>query len=68
MKLVRIWIEITEVILVYCNSINNNYEQNSRVLVANKSFGELLDILQGHETWNGYTLKYFKCNHILFRA
>ena len=45
MKLVRIWIEITEVILVYCNSINNNYEQNSRVLVANKSFGELLDIL-----------------------
>ena len=45
MKLVRIWLEITEVILVYCNSINNNYEQNSRVLVPNKSFGELLDIL-----------------------
>ena len=35
-------LEITEVILVHCNSVWNNYEQNSGVLYAfapNKSFG-----------------------------
>ena len=39
--------EITEVILVYCNIFNNNYQQDSRALytfVPNKSFGQLLDI------------------------
>ena len=29
-------LEITEVVLVYCNIVNNNYQQNSRV--PNKSF------------------------------
>ena len=40
-------LEITEVVLVYCNIVNNNYQQKSRVLymfVSNKSFGRLLDI------------------------
>ena len=40
-------LEITEVVLVYCNIVNNNYQQNSRVLyifVPNKSFGQLLNI------------------------
>ena len=40
-------LEITEVILVYCNILNNNYQQNSRVLytfVRNKFFGQLLEI------------------------
>ena len=40
-------IEITEVILVHCNTVNNNYQQNPRVLhtfIPNKSFGQLLDI------------------------
>ena len=39
--------EITEVILAYCNIVNNNYQHNSRVLytfVPNKSFGQLLDV------------------------
>ena len=39
--------EITEVVLVHCNIVKNNYQQNSRVLcifVPNKSFGQLLDI------------------------
>ena len=39
--------EITEVVLVICNMVNNNYQRNSRVLytfVSNKSFGQLLDI------------------------
>ena len=40
-------LEITKVALVHCNNVNNNYQQNSRVLytfVPNKSFGQLLDI------------------------
>ena len=39
--------EITEVVLMHCNIVNNDYQQDSRVLytfVPNKSFGELLDI------------------------
>ena len=40
-------LEITEVVLVHCNMVNNDYQQHSRVLytfVSNKSFGSLLDI------------------------
>ena len=40
-------LEITEVVLVHCNILNNDYQHNSRVLytfVSNKSFGQLLDI------------------------
>ena len=39
--------EITEVVLVHCNVINNNYQQDSKVFntfVPNISFGQLLDI------------------------
>ena len=39
--------EITEVVLVQCNIVNNGYQQNSRVLytfIPNKSFGQLLHI------------------------
>ena len=34
--------EITEVVLVHCNIVNNDYQQDSRLLyifVTNKSFG-----------------------------
>ena len=40
-------LEITEVILVHCNMVYNDYQHDSRVLytfVPNKSFGSLLDI------------------------
>ena len=40
-------LEITEVVLVHCNIVNNNYQQDSRVLytfVPNKPFGGLLEI------------------------
>ena len=40
-------LEITEVVLVHCNIVNNDYQQDSQVLytfVWNKSFGSLLDI------------------------
>ena len=40
-------LEITEVILIHCNIVDNNYQQNSRVsctFVPNISFGQLLGI------------------------
>ena len=40
-------LEITEVVLIHCNIVNNDYQHYSRVLytfVPNKSFGQLLDI------------------------
>ena len=40
-------LEITEVVLVHCNIINNDYQQDSRVLYTfapSKSFGQLQDI------------------------
>ena len=36
------YLEITEVVLIHCNIINNNYERNIIVMykfVTNKSFG-----------------------------
>ena len=40
-------LEITEGVLVHCNIVNNNNQQDSRVLytfLPNKSFGQFLDI------------------------
>ena len=37
-------LEITEAVLINCNFVNNDYQQDSRVLytfVRNKSFGQL---------------------------
>ena len=42
-------LEITKLVLIYCNIVNNNYQQDARVwhtFVLNKSFGQLLDISQ----------------------
>ena len=43
-------LEITEVVLIHCNIVNNDY-QDSRVLwtfAPDKSFGQLLDISLKH--------------------
>ena len=40
-------LEITEVVLVHCNIVNNDYQQDSRVLytfVPSKPFGSLSEI------------------------
>ena len=40
-------LEITEVVLVHCDIVNNDYQHHSRVLytfVPNKPFGSLLEI------------------------
>ena len=40
-------LEVVEVVLVYCNLVNNDYQQESRTLytfIPNKTFGSLLEI------------------------
>ena len=41
-------LEITDVLLVHCNIVNNDYQHDSRgvlhTFAPNKSFGKLLDI------------------------
>ena len=40
-------LEVVEVVLVHCNLVNNDYQQQSRILytfVPNKTFGSLLEI------------------------
>ena len=40
-------LQIIEVLLIYCNILNNDYQQYLRVLhtfILNKSFGQLLNI------------------------
>ena len=42
------YLEIFELVLVPCNLVNNDYQQDSRILytfVPNKTFGSLLEIL-----------------------
>ena len=43
-------LEVVELVSVHCNTINNNYQQDSRILytfVPNKSFGNLSEISPG---------------------
>ena len=60
-------LEITELVLVQCHIVNNDYQQDSRVLytfVPNKPFGSLLEIsptnhiFLKHSTPNMMKLKY----------
>ena len=40
-------LEIVKLVLIHCNIVNNNYQQNSGILyifVPNKPFGSLLEI------------------------
>ena len=60
-------LEITEVVLVHCNIVNNDYQQDSRVLytfVPNKLFGCLLEI----SPTNFISLKILKMFHSEFQA
>ena len=41
------YLETVELVLIHCNLVNNNYQQNYRILytfVPNKPFGSLLEI------------------------
>ena len=40
-------LEITELVLIHCNVVSNDYQEDLKVLYpfdSNKSFGQLLDI------------------------
>ena len=37
-------LEVLELVLIHCNIVNNNYQQNSRISFPNKPFGSLLEI------------------------
>ena len=55
-------LEIIEVILIHCNILNKDYQQDSRVLytfVPNKPFGSLLEI----SPTNHIFLKTFNCEY-----
>ena len=58
-------LEITEAVLVHCNIVNNDYQQDSRILytfVPNKPFGSLLEISQNFKTLK-YGLQIKIVNH-----
>ena len=41
------YLEVAELLLIHCNLVNNDYQQDSRILftfVPNKAFGSLLEI------------------------
>ena len=55
-------LENMEVVLVLCNIVNNDYQQDSRVLytfVPNKPFGSLLEISPtNHIFWKTFNSEY----------
>ena len=62
-------LEITEVVLIHCNIVNNDYQQDSRVLytfVPNKSFGQLLDISLKHFIYLKTFNSEFSCIEVWF--
>ena len=47
-------LEVVELVLVHCNLVNNDYQQDSRILytfVPNKPFGTLVEILPTNHTF-----------------
>ena len=44
-------LEITEVVLVHCNIVNNDYQQDSYTFGPNKPFGSLLEISPTNHTF-----------------
>ena len=56
-------LEITEVILVHCSLINNDFLHDSRILytfVPNKPFGSLLGISPTNHTFLKHSIQNFK--------
>ena len=56
-------LEIVELVLVHCNLVNNDYQQDSRILytfVPNKTFGSLLDISPTNQVFLKHLILGFK--------
>ena len=63
------YLQITEVILIHYNVVNNSYQQNSRALytfVPNKSFGQLLNISPENFIFLKTLDSEFSCNELWF--
>ena len=62
-------LEISEVVLIHCNIVNNNNQQDSRVLytfVPNKSFDQLLDISPKNVIFLKILNSEFSCTKVWF--
>ena len=62
-------LEITEVVLINCNIINNDHQEDSVILytfVPNKSFGQLLDISLKHFIYLKTFNSEFSCIEVWF--
>ena len=56
-------LEVVELVLVHCNLVNNDYQQDSRILytfVPNKTFGSLLEISQTNQVFLKILILNFK--------
>ena len=56
-------LEIVELVLVHCNLVNNDYQQDSRILytfVPNKKFGSLLEISPTNQVFRKHLILNFK--------
>ena len=65
------YLEITEVVLIHYNVINNSYQQNTRVLytfVPNKSFGRLLDISPQNFVFKNIWFRIFIYWSVVYRS
>ena len=64
-----LYLKITEVVLGYCNIVNNNYQQASRVFctfISNKSFDQLLDFSPKHFIFSKTFNSDFSFNEVWF--
>ena len=63
-------LKLTEVVLVYCNIKESDYQQDSRVLyifVPNKSFNQLLDISPNNFIISRYSKSEFSYIEVWFK-
>ena len=61
-------LEIIELVLVHCNIVNQDYQQDSRVLytfISNKSFGQLLDISPQYFIFIKYFRIFIQLKHVI---
>ena len=63
------YLEITEVVLFHCNIVNNDYQQDSRVLytfIPHKPFGSLLEIYPKNHIFLKTFNAEFQANEVWF--
>ena len=64
-------LEVVELVLVHCNLVNNDYQQDSRILytfVPNKTFGSLLEISPTNQVSLKHLILNFKKLNMVHRS